>query len=89
MAAEACVLILRRSREDFSDFRSVEFFSKDLSPVGKPDAAGDANGVRVRAGGCWTEDGADNYNLVFTSLPTSSIKNMVERPPFRSLRIAA
>jgi len=67
MAAEACVLILRRSREDYSAFRSVEFFAKDLSPVGKPDAAGDANGVRVRAGWYWTEegmeDGVDNYNL--------------------------
>jgi len=67
MAAEACVLILRRSREDYSRFRTVEFFSKDLAPVGKPDAAGDAGGERVRAGWYWTEegmeDGVDNYNL--------------------------
>ena len=51
MAAEACVLILRRSREDYSRFRTVEFFSKDLAPVGKPDAAGDAGGERVVQGG--------------------------------------
>ena len=67
MAAEACVLILRRSREDYSEFRSVEFFAKDLSPVGKPHAAGDAGGDEVRAGWYWTqegmEDGVDNYNL--------------------------
>jgi len=67
MAAEACVLILCRSREDYSEFRTVEFFAKDLTPVGNPHAAGDAGGDEVRVGWYWLkhgmEDGTDNFNL--------------------------
>jgi len=70
IAAEACVPILRLKggMEIYRRMESVEVYPKDLASLGKPGAAGDANGRRVRLGWHWAqvgmEDGHDGYNLV-------------------------
>ena len=68
VACEACVLILRRNKKDYSKFREIEFFPRNLKSVGEEDWAGSANQSRVRLGWYWAEqgmeDGCDNYNVV-------------------------
>ena len=71
VACEACLLIARRSKDDYKGFKKFIFFPRDLTPVRGKDskAAGDASPSegRVRQGWYWTkigmEDGNDNYNL--------------------------
>ena len=71
VACEACLLIARRSKDDYKGFKKFIFFPKDLTPARGEDcnAAGDASPSkgRVRQGWYWTrygmEDGIDNYNL--------------------------
>ena len=48
VACEACVLILRRSKKDYSKFREIEFFPRNLKSIGKEEWAGSANQSRVQ-----------------------------------------
>ncbi|MDG2214763.1 MAG: zinc-dependent peptidase, partial [Verrucomicrobiota bacterium] len=71
VACEACLLIARRSKKDYSHFKKFIFFPADLAPVKKKGnkAAGDASSYygQIRQGWYWTkegmEDGGDNYNV--------------------------
>ena len=68
VAAEACLLIVRRSKDDYKQLRRVKFSPRDLSTFGEESKwAGDASRTIVRMGWYWTqigmEDGEDNYNL--------------------------
>jgi len=67
VAAEACLLILRRSKDEYKYHREVVITPKNLEILGIEDAAGTANRHRVRLGWYWTqhgmEDGEDNYNV--------------------------
>jgi hypothetical protein len=69
VACEACLLIARRSKEDYAHFKKFIFFPTDLEPLEIENAAGDASSSsgRIRQGWYWTkhgmEDGVDNYNL--------------------------
>ena len=68
VAAEACLLIVRRSKDDYKQLRRVKFSPRDLSTFGEESKwAGDASRTTVRMGWYWTqngmEDGEDNYNL--------------------------
>jgi len=71
VACEACLLIARRSKKEYSHFKKFIFFPTDLAPVKEKDnaAVGDANSYygQIRQGWYWTkegmEDGGDNYNV--------------------------
>ena len=70
VACEACLLIARRSKKDYSHFKKFTFFPADLAAVkGKGSkAVGDASYAgEIRQGWYWTkegmEDGGDNYNV--------------------------
>jgi Mlc titration factor MtfA (ptsG expression regulator)/antitoxin component YwqK of YwqJK toxin-antitoxin module len=67
IAAEACLLIVRRSKKDYHKHDEVIVTRKNLDQFGSENAAGDTNGRRVRLGWYWTkhgmEDGEDNYNV--------------------------
>ena len=69
VAAEACLLIVRRSKKDYRYHRKVIITPRNLSTVGKDSSvAGDAGPSTVRLGWYWAqhgmEDGEDNYNIV-------------------------
>ncbi len=67
VAAEACLLILRRSKDEYKYHQEVVITPKNLDILGVEDAVGAANRDRVRLGWYWTqhgmEDGEDNYNV--------------------------
>lgn len=69
IAAEACLLIVRRPKDDYRHFRRIKVCPKNMSSFNEEAKwAGDANRTTVRMGWYWAEhgmeDGEDNFNLV-------------------------